>query len=250
MKSTVFSLFFLLILINVFGQKENDEIFCSLDTFLVKPVSEIRHIQKASIDSFAQYKAVWCEKRSKLGARIEFGISRFYYNQKTKDWLGNHGGPNFNFILVYDKFNFGFKFKPWTVNPNEELSFDNKILSKYEKLNPIKLDFYIGYSFDFNYNISLEPYLGLSRNIFTVINESDLQETFSIPNVTGFINGITVNKYFRINKYEYLSVFSSFGYSIVDYTKVHNSLGKNYFEWSLGIAYKGFLRQKFIQKIE
>ena len=250
MRSTIFSLFFLLLSANVFGQKINDVIICSLDTFWVKPVSEIRYIQKTPVDSFAPYKAVWCKKRSKFGARIEIGVSCYYYNQKTKDWLGNHGGPNFNFILTYDKFNLGFRFKPWSVNPNKELLFDNKALTKYARLNPNKLDFYTGYSFDFNH-ISLEPYLGFSRNIFTVINEDELQETFSFPIVTGFINGITVNKYFRVSKkYEYVSVFSSVGYSIVDYRKVHSELGKNYFEWTLGIAYKGFFTRKFMQKIE
>ena len=249
MRSTIFSLFFLLLSVNVCGQKMDNVIFCSLDTFIVKPVSEFRHIQKASVDSFAPYKAVWCEKCSKFGARIEIGISIYHYNQKTKDWLGNHGGPNFNFILTYDKFNLGFRFKPWTVSPNEELLFDNKVLPKYANLNPIKLDFYTGYSFDFEH-ISLEPYLGFSRNIFTVINEDELQETFSFPSVTGFINGVTVNKYFKIKNYEYISVFANVGYSIVDYTKVHNALGKNYFEWSIGIAYKGFFTKRFMQKIE
>ena len=249
MRNTILGLLFLTLSGSVYGQIIIDEIFCSLDTMLVKPVNEFRHIQKASIDSFEPYKAVWCEKRSKFGARIEIGISSYYYTQKTRNWLGNHGGPNFNFILTYDKFNFGFRFKPWTVNPGEELLFDNSLLPKYADLNPIKLDFYIGYSFDFKH-ISLEPYLGLSRNIFTVINEGELQETFSIPSVTGFINGVTVNKYFRIKKYEYISVFANVGYSIVDYTKVHNTLGKNYFEWSLGIAYKGFFTKKFMQKIE
>ena len=249
MRSTVFSLFFLLLSVNVWGQKIDNVVFCSLDTFLVKPAPEFRHIPKITIDSFEPYKAVWCEKSSKVGARIEIGISSFHYNQKTKDWLGNHGAPNFNFILVYDKFNLGFRFKPFTISPNKELMFDNKILPKYANLNPIKLDFYLGYSFDFRH-ISIEPYLVLSRNIFTVINEDKLQETFAIPSVTGFINGITVNKYFRIKNYEYVSIFSNIGYSIVDYKKVHNALGNNYFEWSLGIAYKGFFTRKFIQKIE
>lgn len=248
MRNTVFGLFFLLS-VNVCGQKISEEIFCSLDTVLVRPVSEFRHIQKTTVDSFAPYRAVWCEKRSKFGARFEVGISRFHYNQKTKDWLGNHVALNFSFIFVYDKFNWGFRFKPFTINPNKELLFDNKILPKYAKLNPIKFDFYTGYSFDFKH-ISIEPYLGLSRNIFTVINEDELKETFSIPSVTGFINGITVNKYFRVNKYEYISIFSNVGYSIVDYKKVHNTLGKNYFEWSLGIAYKGFFTKLFMQKID
>ena len=249
MRNIVFGLFFLLLSVNVFGQRTDNVIFCSLDTFLVKPISENIRIRKTPVGSFTPYKAVWCEKRSKFGTRFEFGVSRCHYNQKTRDWIGNHGTPNFNFILLYDKVNFGFRFKPWTVNPNEELSFHNKVLPKYAKLNPIKLDFYIGYSFDFTH-LSLEPYLGMTRNIFEVINEDELQETFSFPSITGFINGVTVNKYFRIKNYEYISVFASIGYSIVDYAKVHSALGKNYFEWSLGISYKIFYTERFIQKID
>jgi hypothetical protein len=249
MRNTIFSLFLLLLSVSVFGQRVNQEIFCSPNTFLVKPNFEFRHIQKVAVDTFAPYEARWCVKRSKFGARIEIGVSRYHYNQKTKDWLGNHGGPNFNFILTYDKFNLGFRFKPWTVNPNEELSFDGNILPKYASVNPIKLDFYIGYSLDFKH-FSLEPYLGLSGNSFTVIKPDELIGIFSIPSVAGFINGVTANKYFRVNRFEYVSIFANIGYSIIDFTKVHNALGKNYFEWSLGIAYKGFFGKKFIEKIE
>jgi len=229
----------------IFGQKIDNETFCSPDTVLI----EYREHIKSTIDSFPPYKVVWCEKYSKIGIRLEIGVSGFLYNRNTKDWIGNHIAPNFNFIFVYDKFNFGFRFKPFTVSPNKELLFENKILKKEAKVNPIKLDFYVGYSFDLKY-LSIEPYLGVSRNSFFVINQDELDEIFSIQKVTGFINGITVNKYFNIKKYHYISVFLNLGYSIVNYKKIHNELGTNYFESSLGVAYKGFFTRKFVQKIE
>jgi len=249
MKNIICGLFFLLITVNVCGQIDN-EVFCYPDTVSIEaPV--LRHVQKSTFEiaSFTPYKFIWCEKRSKIGARLEIGVSSFHYNKSTRDWIGNHVAPNFNFIFVYDKFNFGFRFKPFTVSPEKELLFDNKTLRQEANLNPIKLDFYLGYSFDFKH-LSIEPYLGLSRNNFVVINQNELNETFSIPSATGFINGITVNKYFKTKNYKYISIFSNVGYSIIDYKKVHSTLGANYFEWTLGVALKGFFTKNFRQKIE
>ncbi|MDL2314799.1 hypothetical protein LJC16_00890 [Bacteroidales bacterium OttesenSCG-928-C19] len=249
MKKFIYILFFAFLGVNVYGQRVDNAIYCSSDTLFVEPNLAIRHIQKEQIDSIPAYRMVFCERNSKFGIRFEIGVSSFHYSKNTKDWIGNHIAPNFNFIFTYDKLNFGFRFKPFTVNPKEELLFDGKLLTKEAKINPIKLDFYVGYSFDFKH-FSVEPYLGLSHNKFIVINQDELNQTFSFPNVNGFINGVVINKYFRINKYEYIAVFSNIGYSIIDYKKVHNSLSANNFEWSLGVAYKGFFTKRFSRKIE
>jgi hypothetical protein len=249
MKSIIFRLFLLLLAVNVSGQKMDNDIYCYPDTVLIEYREGYRHIQKPTVVSFVPYRAVLCEKCSKIGVRLEVGVSSFHYNKNTKYWIGNHVAPNFNFIFTYDKFNFGFRFKPFTVNPQKELLFDNKTLRQEALLNPIKLDFYLGYSFDFKH-LSIEPYFGLSHNNFVVINQRELNETFSIPSATGFINGITVNKYFKTRDCRYITIFSNVGYSIIDYKKVHNELGANYFEWTLGVALKGFFMTWFMQKTE
>jgi len=235
--------------INVWGQKFDNETICSSDTITINPNLTMRHVQKGTKDSLPSYRIIECEKKSKIGFRFELGASHYWYNRNTKDWLGNHFGSNFNFIFVYDKLNFGFCFKPSTVNPKKELQFCGETLTNEAKLNPIKMDFYIGYSFDLDC-LSIEPYLGISRNSFVIINQKELNNNFSIPNATGFINGITLNKYFKIAKYKYISIFSHIGYCIVDFHKVNDNLSNNYFECSLGVAYKGFFTNKFRKRVE
>lgn len=177
MKRIIYSLFFIILSINVWGQNFDNEILCSSDTITINPNSRMRHIQKGTKDSLPSYRIIRCEKKSKIGFSFELGASHYWYNQKTEDWLGNHFGSNFNFILVYDKLNFGFRFKPYTLKPKKELQFCGETLTSKAELNPIKMDFYIGYSFDFDC-ISIEPYLGISKNSFVIINEEELNNNF------------------------------------------------------------------------
>lgn len=224
----------------VFCQKWNNDIYYILgDT----TIAEYKN------GDIFYYKALICESRSKFGLRIEFANSNYYYSEKTSEWLGQHGGPNFNFILTRANSNFGFRFKPWTINPSKDLAFDGVVLPQYADLNPVKLDLYYGYSLNLKYLISFEPYIGYSKSVFSVINQDVLNAVYEIPSVRGIISGCTLNKYFRIRRHEYITVFGSFGYGLVDFSKVHIELDKGYYEWNIGIAYKFFFLNYFYKDI-
>jgi len=213
---------------------------------LKQPSRSIKGIE----DSAFRVKTVKCTKRSNLGTRIEVGVSKYNYNNKTEQWLGNHLGPNFNLIFTINKFNLGIRFKPATVNTKTNLVFTNDTLPIYSKLNPIKLDYYLGYSFDFTHNISIEPYIGYSHTRFTIINENELKNKLSIPDVNGFISGVTGNKYFKLKGHNYVAIFASLGYAFVNYNNVNENLDRGYFELTIGIAYKGFLERQFLREVE
>jgi hypothetical protein len=206
--------------------------------------------RNANSDSTTRFRAVMCKKITTTGLRIETGISKYFYNEKTQQWLGNHGGPNLNFILTVNKLNFGLRFKPWTVNPTKELVFNSDTLTKLASLNPVKVDYFVGYSIDLNHNISIEPYIGISNSTFHVINEVELKKSFTIPSINGLISGITFNKYFKIKEGEYIAVFANAGYSFTDFKKVHESLEMGYIDCTLGVAYKGFFVKQFLKKVE
>lgn len=246
MNQIILILLFITFYINSLSQKYDRDTICFGKPMTINPYRSIKNVS----DTSASYKAILCETRTDVGIRFEIGISKYYYNEKTEQWLGNHGGPNFNFILTANKLNFGLRFKPWTINPKTELIFNSDTLPTYADLNPIKIDYYVGYSFDFNNNISIEPFLGFSQSIFSVINEDVLKKTYSIPNALGLITGVAFNKYFRIKEYEYVALFVNLGYSFVNYKKMHESLGVGYFEWTVGVAYKVFFSKKFFRKIE
>lgn len=231
------------------GQKWNPEIICSTDTFTVEPYLSMKY-NPVNQDNQKPYKRVQCRTRSNIGFRFEIAVSNYYYGGKTTSWIGQHGGPNFNFILAVDKLNFGFRFKPWTVDPKKEMDFNAKTLPTTANVNVIKLDYYVGYSLDFEKLISVEPYAGYNRSSFLVINEDELNQEFTFDKTGGLIIGTTFNKYFKIKEYEYLSVFGTVGYGFVNYKKVHPDLDNGYFEWNLGIAYKGFTTKRFNKKVE
>lgn len=241
----------LLVTSTSFGQKWIPETICSTDTIVVEPDSSWDPYPVKSVTSNQPpYKIVRCRTRSNIGCRLEVAVSSYYYGEKTATWLGQHGGPDFNFILAADHLNAGFRFKPWTIDPEKELVFDGQTLPTAAKLNNIRLDYYVGYSFDFEKLISVEPYAGYNRTLFYVINEDDLQKQFRLEKTGGLIIGTTLNKYIRIKEYEYLSIFGTAGYAFVNYRKVHPDLDNGYFEWNLGIAYKGFATKRFNRKVE
>lgn len=248
------------ILINTisFGQKWTQEIICSTDTLIVEPDSlnmEPYILMKnnpQNIDSVKQesYKIVKCQTRSKIGFRMDIAVSNYYYGDKTTSWIGRHGGPNFNFIFVVDKLNFGFRFKPWTIDPKKEMEFNEQTLTTTAKLNNIRLDYYLGYSIDFEKLISLEPYIGYNRTSFLVINEDELNQEFTLNKTGGLIIGATLNKYFKLKYYRYITVFGTVGYGFVDYKKVHPDLDNRYFEWNLGVAVKSYGIKRFNKRVD
>jgi len=233
------------------GQKWNPETICSSDTLIVEPYRPMKY-NPENTEALTQkpYKIVECKTRSDIGFRFEIAVSNYYYGEKTTSWIGQHGGPNFNFILVVDKLNFGFRFKPWSVEPKKELDFNGQTLPTTATLNVIKLDYYLGYSFDFKKLISVEPYVGYNRSSFVVINEDELNQKFTFDKTGGPIVGATLNKYFKLKEYEYLSVIGTAGYGFVNYEKVHSALDNGYFEWNLGIAYKGFATKRFNKRVD
>ncbi len=238
-----------IICIDSFGQNCNRDTICQMDTIVIQVHPEKVHI-KGKLDSSYTYKAFKCSKYTDAGLRIDIGISHYYYNAPTRAWLGNHGGPSIGFVLAIRHWNVGFRFKPWTVNPKQNLVFNSDTLSELAKLNPVKLDYFLGYSFDFKYNISIEPYIGYSKTVFAVINEDEIKAKFSIPTANGIIGGLSINKYFKLKEAEYIGIFANLGYSFVDYKATHKSLGLGYSEWTIGVAYKGFFKKEFYKRLK
>ncbi len=235
----------------VFGQKWDKEPICSADTLIVEPHLPMKYIPK-NLDTLNQkpYRIILCRTRSNVGFRAEIGFSNYYYRKQTTSWIGQHSSPNFNFILTIDKLNFGFRFKPWTINPKKEINFEGQTIPTTAKLNSIKLDYYIGYSLDFEKLISIEPYIGYNRSSFIIINEDEINKEFSFVKSGGLIIGTTLNKYFKIKEAKYISVFGTAGYGFVNYEKIHPDLDNGYFEWNIGVSYKGFLTKRFNKRIK
>ncbi len=234
-----------------YGQRYEREVRCS-DTLTVyledSPKTELTS-RPNTTKTNRPYRIVECQKRSLVGVRIDLGVSKYYYNEPTKNWIGNHAGPNFGIGLVLGGFTLGARFKPGTVKPLEELKFDDVILLLNAEVNPRKVEYYVGVSIDLPVLISLEPYVGYSRAQFLVINEDEIKQTYSLPKVGGLIAGLTINKYFAFDRHRYIAVFASGGFATTDFSVVHRKLDKGYLEWSAGVSYKGFFTKRFSKRV-
>lgn len=220
---------------------------CRTDTILFEQPIPMKPTEVA--DTTYPYLAVLCTTKARSGMRFDMGVSGYSYNAETKAWLGNHGGPSIGIAFFYNRFNIGCRAKPWTVIPRKDLMFHQLLLTDSALLNPIKVDYYIGYSIDLLHNISFEPYAGYTRSSFHVINEKELGHEYKIGRTGGLLLGGTLNKYFRTSAYGYFGISVSGGYGMVDFTRVHPALGSGYSEWNIGITYKWAFMKKYYKRI-
>jgi hypothetical protein len=238
-------LFLLLMLPMSYGyaQSYNREKTCGTDTIHVN-YRDLKYGGQVS------YLAFQCTQAGKLGIRFDLGYASHTYRGNTKNWMGTHPGGMLGIALVHDKINVGVRFKVATIHPRTQLLFDGDTLMYDADLNPGKIDFYAGYSFDLPYNFAFEPYAGVTKHLFHVINEEQLNKTYDIPSLHGFHAGLTINKYFRLKDFQFLSLYASWGYGFADFAKIHPSLGSGYSEWSVGLAYKVMVKRKFLERIK
>lgn len=245
-------IFVILIQCPSYAQRWIPEAICSKDTLIVQPIhskKKGKEIDTLFVFDTLAYQIVRCETRSNLGFRMELGFSNYYYGKNMTSWIGQHGSPNFNFYAVYKKLTFGIRMKPWTIDPKRMLVVQNQLVPTNAQLNVIKSDIILGYSLDFNRLLSIEPFVGLNTNNFVVINEDDINQDFSFQKIKSPIGGVTINKYFKIKEHEYLSLFSTLGYSLAYFMELNPTLEPGYFEWNIGLAYKGFGIKHFTQRI-
>jgi len=109
-----------------FGQKLSWEKICHPDTIIL-PINTLHPYFRRANDTATTYKVFNCTKVSDLGIRASLAVVGYTYHNKTAAWLGNHLGPSFDLGVAYRQWNFGLRFRPWTVRPRIELVFDGDI---------------------------------------------------------------------------------------------------------------------------
>ena len=225
----------------IFAQTYNRNSICGTDTVDVD--------YRDRMIGRVQYKAFECTRVSKVGVRVELGFNRYSYNAKTKNWLGNHNGGMLGLGIAYMDFTVGARFKPATVNPKRELYFSGELLTTAADVNPVKVEYDVSYSINLKHNLSIEPYVALTRNSFFVINEDELGKKYDINKTNGFTIGAAVNKYIHIKDFQFSSVFARYGYGLSDFRRINSDLGVGYSDLVIGIAYKGFGKQRFHKRL-
>ncbi len=229
-------------------QIRDNRLICDPYPTVINKVSP-KIVNNKVIDSTYTIRILKCVKSSPLGLKFEAGYSRYFYNRKTAEWLGQHGGPTFGLALIIENTNVGVKFKPWTLYPQKSLDINGYVLPITTKLNPIKIDYFLSYNFNLKGNLTFEPAFGYTRSSFVILNEDDTGPSFSIPKIGGLLVGISASKHFTLKYNEFLSIFSNVEYAFVDYSKVSSDLGYGYFDFTLGIAFKGYFKKLVLKRI-
>lgn len=233
------------------AQAWRGEVKCSNDTIRITELQRMQRVYIRDVDSGEEIltQALFCYRRSNFGLRVEMGLSRFYYAPKTTLWLGTHFGPHFLLGANYNRLTLGIRFQPMTIEPQSVLAFNGLDLTSEAELNRNMAIFQLGYSFDLSKLVSVEPFVGWNSTSFLVINEEDLQKQYDFPKANGLAIGLTLNKYIQVSEFGYMAVFVTVGRGFLDFNQVHPSLERGYFDWTAGIAFKGFLTKYFYRKV-
>ncbi len=242
MRATGIFLCLFFLAVTGFAQRINTDPVCGTDTI------EVNH-RDLKYGGAIRYRALRCYRPSKLGLRVELGAAGFRYQGGTKTWLGDHGSAMLGLGLAFQNWTAIVRMKVWTIQPGRTLLVGNDTLTGAADLNPVKLDYLLGYSFNLPHHFSLEPYLGYSRNRFFVINEEALNKDLDLRTAKGIVAGLTANKYFPTKQYNFIALFLSAGYSSARFSSVHPSLGRGYWEAAAGIAFKGFHRIEYFRRL-
>lgn len=224
-----------------FAQLYNRERVCGTDTQTVS--------YRNQRGEFINFRGFKCTQVAKLGIRVDLGYNGYVFNSRTRQWLGNPNGALIGLSLLHGRWAYGLRFKPASARLKMPLVAGGDTLGLRDTLNPGRIDLYLGYSFDFAGNLSLEPYIGLTRNLFYLKTEQGSGKTYRMPRVYGLNAGLTLNKYFSLKQFRFLGVLLSYGYGFSNFRKVNPGMGTGYSEWIVGLVYKGFARRNFYEKL-
>jgi hypothetical protein len=233
----------------LYSQRIESDSICIKDTVLVDGTMTYpkdTHFEDLS----GTFLGTYCDYRKNYGFRFDFGFSQYIYSKSVADWLGFHRGLNLSLSFVYKNLNFGVRFKPWTTSPKSDLSFDTIVLPANAQINPLKFDYYVGYDILLGDLASIEASLGYTTCYFKVINEELYNTHFNIISTSGFLFGLTINRYIPFYNYNYFVLFCRFNYGLVDLSKVHNNFKGGYSEICLGFSFKLYKKNRVYNVIK
>ena len=177
--------------------------------------------------------------RTNWGASLFFSLNKFFYDNKTTEWLPSHGGPCFDAAIMYKSFNLIGEFRPWTVNGKKDMVFEGDTLFTYLRFNDCKANILVSYNYYLLHRLSIEPFIGIGFIIISAIDEEKAKKTFNIPGTNGLILGTDFNFAIRKTFSTEFPLRLGFRYSIVDFSNIHSGLGKNYSSIDIGIGFRG-----------
>ncbi len=191
----------------------------------------------------------YTQSLSAFAIQLSLGGSLNYYDNTTKDYLGNYRGTSYALALYYSDFYLGLAIKPIgkkTTEPTKEMNFFvtdpnlHGVSGQYSKINVS-----LGYTFNFPLNFSIEPYVGYLNTSFNMKDEQGVEIDYLSKNVAGFTVGFTLNKYLKLpgmGGFVVLYFTNNINYS--DYSQFYAALGNTFYSMELGIAIKGFIKVK------
>lgn len=179
------------------------------------------------------------------GPTFDFHINRINYSNKTNEIIKDHTGPTFMIGGHLNNIFLSTFFKPWTVSLQKSINSNQDTVQQFEKINPIRTGFNLGYSYDLKY-FAADPYVGINWFWLAAgktaekkevdFNSSSLMAIGLNLKIPLFDNGIkTEDKFLKLGTF---NVVAGVEYLFGDQSKTYYALGKNALSYNVGIQYK------------
>jgi len=212
-------------------------IFCSLNIFAQQD-STIQHK-----DFYKYFKERYGRDTVHLGGLIyrvtdfaidiKAGAIKYIHDIETEKYFGNYWTAYINIAGSYKNFFVSYYYAVSDITIKQSIYFPNEFVAKDKIIAIHKLNTLIGYTFELKKEeFSIAPYFQFSASFFQLSN------VYYFPEKVGYGYGFSINKYFKLRSYRYLTVFIDNSFITSNYDKFNPLLGNKFYSISFGVGYR------------
>lgn len=168
-----------------------------------------------------------------VAVEINSGAIKYFYDDKTGNFIGDHWGQSFKVKLYYKDIFVGSCFYPSSFRNKDTLNFSGKLFYRNSAFTILKINIMAGYNITLPRNFNIETYIGYLNSSFIESNQNFVSK-FS----NGYIIGFTINKYFEIKENKFVNIYVNNSFNKSNFGNLSSNLGNKFYLIEIGLGYK------------
>lgn len=170
---------------------------------------------------------------------IEIGLGASSNQIFKPSYSKNPIATTFNYKIFYRNFFMYVGMNKSFLTPPKDMKFTNIIIKNQNEVSLTNMNMAIGYMYNFNKKWSADFKLGINSGIVDVLYNNRLK-LYSPELEVGNSYGISINRFFKLKRYNYIVLSLGADYHTTDYSKISPDMNNQSINYFLTIAYKGF----------
>ncbi len=208
------------------------------------------YLQKYSESDFREliaYNFIKKYKKSESGGAISAtAYKHTFLPDESKLWLDNYPAIGFSFGYIRNNISYMFNMSFLKVETNSALVYGRDTLSDTIGINPINMEFSLGYVWDLWNSLYITP--AISFDIFSPGPSPDAGKPvkFKIPTIYGTGLSLTIDKRLKVEDESFAGYVGSLrsGITYNDFSKIKDGLGNYRYFTEVSFGWKGWTRKR------